>query len=489
MFKRFIYLKFMLFLTLSFVGQILPSNISSAQTESEQENTDNNKPKKIVFRKKKDKKTARNIVLGTVGVGTVAAILYAIYRGLSGSSVKSGQAGSPQQPAHVLQPSATLIPPPVVQTSTITAQNAIVVPAPTQPLAQPHAAEPEQQPANPTANFIVPLSQDIVQENVNKGINGFAHVVADELNPISMAISGRVLNPSLEWNFVDTQDAAIAANGIIKSQPYVEIKHIPNSSKVIIVGDILGDVDALNQLFINWKANDLLDQNHKVSSPNIFFVFLGNYVFSNPRYPHPSGGPFRNRNILLAIFSLKILNPENVFILRGNLDTVELMRTYAFNFGIYNDPEVIPSILDCLPRALYLVNDENLVIAAQSQPINWTQGYANKFDAIKLQPAGSGNLIQVTSENFGLHDVQAEFTGDWHLGGIFMGRLADHPGNGFQFSVNQHFVCAINTSKNASVPNHLNEALGFCYARLDTGDGQRQNWNLGINTVNGQQAL
>jgi diadenosine tetraphosphatase ApaH/serine/threonine PP2A family protein phosphatase len=106
-------------------------------------------------------------------------------------------------------------------------------------------------------------------------------------------------------------------NSIFESEPAV--LRI-NEEPIIIAGDIHGDMQALE--FI-------LGERERINCKNI--LFLGDYVDRG----------VEGTEVLLRLFQLKIEDPEHVFLLRGNHETIEMNLYYGFYEEIGFDQEFL----------------------------------------------------------------------------------------------------------------------------------------------------
>lgn len=93
-----------------------------------------------------------------------------------------------------------------------------------------------------------------------------------------------------------------------------------NAEPIMIVGDIHGDLRALD--FI-------LGERERIDCKNVFF--LGDYVDRG----------LQGAEVLLRLFRLKIEDPEHVFLLRGNHETVEMNLYYGFFEEIGSDQKFL----------------------------------------------------------------------------------------------------------------------------------------------------
>jgi diadenosine tetraphosphatase ApaH/serine/threonine PP2A family protein phosphatase len=131
-------------------------------------------------------------------------------------------------------------------------------------------------------------------------------------------------------------DISLTTISIFSSEPAVlRIDDDP----IMIVGDIHGDLDALNSI---------LEQKEKLDCKNI--LFLGDYVDRG----------VQGAEVLLALFDLKVADPDNVFLLRGNHEDANMNMYYGFFDEIGHDTKFLMrmhSIFQKMPTAAILSND------------------------------------------------------------------------------------------------------------------------------------
>jgi serine/threonine-protein phosphatase PP1 catalytic subunit len=89
-----------------------------------------------------------------------------------------------------------------------------------------------------------------------------------------------------------------------------------DTEPVMIVGDIHGDLQALD--FIIRKREEMGCKN---------ILFLGDYVDRGPQ----------GTEVLLRLFQMKVEDPEHIFLLRGNHETIEMNLYYGFFEEIGSD--------------------------------------------------------------------------------------------------------------------------------------------------------
>ncbi len=91
-------------------------------------------------------------------------------------------------------------------------------------------------------------------------------------------------------------------------------KIIPEDAIVLIKGDLHGDDETIRALIANLHKKKLINQGQKLNK-NVFLVFLGDYIDRGPN----------SVEVLYQITTLKKRNPEQVFLLRGNHETIPLL--------------------------------------------------------------------------------------------------------------------------------------------------------------------
>lgn len=134
--------------------------------------------------------------------------------------------------------------------------------------------------------------------------------------------------------------------------PFVQKIVVKPGTKIAVHGDLHGDILS-PMAFLNYLKNqNYLDNNFKIIKENFMMLFLGDYT---------DRGNYGIENIY-TILRLKIMNPDKVFLIRGNHEDISITSRYGFmkelekKYG--NDaPEItkeIHRIYDFMPVALYL---------------------------------------------------------------------------------------------------------------------------------------
>lgn len=111
--------------------------------------------------------------------------------------------------------------------------------------------------------------------------------------------------PSLEYKPKRVQKILESASKILSKEPI--LLHLP--SDIIVVGDLHGNLDALLRIFTRCGY-----------PPNTKYLFLGDYVDRGES----------SVEVFLLLLCLKIRNPNCVYLLRGNHESLAMTRIYGF---------------------------------------------------------------------------------------------------------------------------------------------------------------
>lgn len=149
--------------------------------------------------------------------------------------------------------------------------------------------------------------------------------------------------------------------------PFIQKLVIKPGSKVVIVGDLHGDLDALLALLQELEETGYLDSQYRLIREDVYFVFLGDYVNRG----------LCSIGVIYLLCKLYINNPEHVVLLRGNheyaltskkfherfMQTIDghsdvpvqktLLCELSEQFEDYHYPDLL-YWFDYLPMALYL---------------------------------------------------------------------------------------------------------------------------------------
>lgn len=135
----------------------------------------------------------------------------------------------------------------------------------------------------------------------------------------------------------------------IPFQPFAMKKQIPAGSQVILHGDLHGDIRSLISTLVWLNEQDYLD-GFKLKQPNTYFVFLGDYV---------DRGSY-GVEVLYTLMRLKLENPDQLLMARGNHEDFKMTATYGFlregqmKYGREFNPLPLWRVYDFLPVVIYL---------------------------------------------------------------------------------------------------------------------------------------
>jgi len=142
----------------------------------------------------------------------------------------------------------------------------------------------------------------------------------------------------------------------IPFQPFAQKVRIRPGSKVIFHGDFHGDIRSFITT-LEWLNEKKLLDGFKLSSPDTYLVFLGDYG---------DRGSY-GIEVLYTLMRLKLANPRQVLMARGNHEDFQLTSTYGFlregqmKYGRAFDPLPLWRIYDFLPVVIYLGVDGDYV--------------------------------------------------------------------------------------------------------------------------------
>ncbi len=145
--------------------------------------------------------------------------------------------------------------------------------------------------------------------------------------------------------------------------PYVEKHLIPSGSKVIVFGDLHGDIESFVTILQHLQREGYIDDEYQLTSDDYYIVFIGDYT---------NRGPF-SVEVMMLLFHLYSCNIGKVFLLRGNHEYAicnrfmyqrfqeegrevgqeTLLGELASKFDLYYFPDLL-YWYDYLPLACYL---------------------------------------------------------------------------------------------------------------------------------------
>lgn len=103
-------------------------------------------------------------------------------------------------------------------------------------------------------------------------------------------------------------------------QPFVLKYKAESGTPVYIRGDSHGDIQSLSKFFSKLKEEGVINNNFHIKDPKTLFIFLGDLT--------DRGKHGIDTLTLLFIFAKK--NPQQVFLVRGNHESLEVIQRYGF---------------------------------------------------------------------------------------------------------------------------------------------------------------
>lgn len=149
---------------------------------------------------------------------------------------------------------------------------------------------------------------------------------------------------------------AFSSSPAIPFEPFVQKQLVPEGSEVFFHADFHGDIRSL-LADVTWLNDHRYLRDFSIARTNFYLVFLGDYT---------DRGAY-GVEVLYTLLRLKVANPDQVFLLRGNHEEIALQARYGFldegrakYSADFNGTKVLRAY-DFLPVALYLGCGENFV--------------------------------------------------------------------------------------------------------------------------------
>jgi hypothetical protein len=135
----------------------------------------------------------------------------------------------------------------------------------------------------------------------------------------------------------------------IPFQPFAQKLQVPPGSEVVFHGDFHGDIHSFIALLESLNQAGTLD-GFRLTRPNRYMVFLGDYT---------DRGNY-GIEVLYTLLRLKLANPEQVFMARGNHEDVQMIPRYGFiaecqkKYDNQFNPALIGRLYDFFPVVVYV---------------------------------------------------------------------------------------------------------------------------------------
>jgi len=171
------------------------------------------------------------------------------------------------------------------------------------------------------------------------------------MNPAGNWVGGK---PKADEFF--NPNRAYFLNPPIPFQPFAQKLQVPPGSEVTFHGDFHGDIHSFIAMLDSLNQTGTLD-GFRLAKPNRYMVFLGDYT---------DRGNY-GIEVLYTLLRLKLANPEQVFMARGNHEDVQMIPRYGFiaecqkKYGNQFNPALIGRLYDFFPVVVYVGSGTDFV--------------------------------------------------------------------------------------------------------------------------------
>ncbi len=156
--------------------------------------------------------------------------------------------------------------------------------------------------------------------NNNKTQQGFSNI---DMNPLREIYSEDFFNKLCSSLTLSLKNDTILT--ISKNRTYIKVLYPQIYEKFILMGDFHGSLHTLFRNIIRFRALNIINQNFQIIG-NYKIIFLGD-IFDRGLYSY---------ECFVLISLLKIINPENIFINRGNHEEFYTSKAYGFSNELQN---------------------------------------------------------------------------------------------------------------------------------------------------------
>jgi|TARA_B100001142_G_scaffold81053_2_gene81921 hypothetical protein len=142
----------------------------------------------------------------------------------------------------------------------------------------------------------------------------------------------------------------------IPFQPFAQKLTVPTGSEIVFHGDFHGDIHSFITMLDSLNKSGVMD-GFRLVKPNAYMVFLGDYT---------DRGNF-GIEVLYTMLRLKLANPENVFMARGNHEDIQMIASYGFlaecqkKYARQFDPGLIARLYDFFPVVIYVGSGDSFI--------------------------------------------------------------------------------------------------------------------------------
>jgi hypothetical protein len=139
-------------------------------------------------------------------------------------------------------------------------------------------------------------------------------------------------------------------------QPFAAKLQVKEGAEIFFHADLHGDIRSL-MAELSWLNSEGYLDRFKIIKPKFHMVLLGDYT-DRGRY---------GVEVLYTLLRLKLVNPDRVFLLRGNHEEISIAATYGFlregiiKYGSAFNVQKVARVYDFLPVVLYIGASGNFI--------------------------------------------------------------------------------------------------------------------------------
>lgn len=134
--------------------------------------------------------------------------------------------------------------------------------------------------------------------------------------------------------------------------PYAQKLVVPSGSEIAFFGDLHGNVHAFTDLLNDLQEKGYISQDLKIIKSNFYMIFLGDYV---------DRGSY-GVELLYTLMQLKVANPQQVIMVRGNHEDCTLNAEFGFADELHGkfpkmstqEQKKLYRMYDFMPTVLYV---------------------------------------------------------------------------------------------------------------------------------------
>ncbi|MGK0189904.1 MAG: hypothetical protein ACI9R3_005723 [Verrucomicrobiales bacterium] len=240
----------------------------------------------------------------------------------------------------------------------------------------------------------LPSNQQILQQRAAAGKSAISSAQFDRLLEKffaaeltgNLARDDRWVLGKPQGTFFDFRTAYFKDPENVPFQPFAQKLTLNSASTVIFNGDLHGDIRSLVRTLGSLQERGVLE-GFELADPDTHLVFLGDYT---------DRGSY-GVEVIATLLRLKLANPGNVWLSRGNHEDFQLVHRYGFveellrKFGAGYDVSRAARLYDCLPVVIYVGTAEGDYL--QCNHGGMESGFAPTELLKKLSPAIAYQLL------------------------------------------------------------------------------------------------